>query len=549
MVILYHAGFTYQSIMVNNWIVIDSSQSDSLGLIGLYIDIFVMAILFFISGYFIPASLKNHSSWTFLKSKFKRIILPWILAVVSLIPLYKIIYLYSRGLPQEEWYSYFHWFERAGQEIGHFSNNPSQHWLWYLPVLFLFQVLYLIIAKTGLLSKRISLKTGVMATLVLGLIYSMTIAVFDLTGWSLNILMDFQRERLLVYFLFFLLGSLCYKLKVFDYEGSQKRLIIISNILLTVMLGVYTVVAINFLLNMVYPDREYFFISQHIDGLVYYTSLILSMLTFLFILTHTFKSNFNKSNNLMRHLNKNSYYVYIIHMIVLGIVALGLELINVPPVIKYILLAILTFCVSNVLINVYNQFLARSITLKVAMASMFVIGFILVTTDNGRIAVAGTKPVQSKGLHEAVIQGDLEAINMHIEAGSDLNVKDPMGGSTPLITAAVFGKTDIANALIKAGADVDLTNNEGSTALITAAFFCRTDIVKALLKEGANKEIKNNAGSTALDSVTGPYESVKGIYDYFSSAFGQLGLDLNHDQLRTTRPIIAEILQDIDSLN
>ena len=76
LVVLYHAGFTYQSAMESNWIVVDTARSDAIGLVGLYLDIFIMAVMFFISGYFIPISLKNNSSWSYVKSKFKRIMIP-----------------------------------------------------------------------------------------------------------------------------------------------------------------------------------------------------------------------------------------------------------------------------------------------------------------------------------------------------------------------------------------------------------------------------------------------------------------------------------------
>ena len=76
-------------------------------------------------------------------------------------------------------------------------------------------------------------------------------------------------------------------------------------------------------------------------------------------------------------------------------------------------------------------------------------------------------------LHTAVITGNIEAIKQHIAAGSNLNEKEPIGGSSPLISACLFGKTDIAKVLIDAGADANFQNNDGSTPLHTAAFFCR----------------------------------------------------------------------------
>jgi len=146
-------------------------------------------------------------------------------------------------------------------------------------------------------------------------------------------------------------------------------------------------------------------------------------------------------------------------------------------------------------------------------------------------------------LHAATFMGNIEAVKQHIKIGSDLNVTEPMGGSTPLISASLFGKSKIAILLIEADADVNLTNNDGSTALHTAAFFGRTEIVKALLTHGADKSIKNKSGSTALESVAAPFANVKGIYDFFGKELGPMGLKLNYEELEKTRPVIAEILK------
>jgi len=45
-------------------------------------------------------------------------------------------------------------------------------------------------------------------------------------------------------------------------------------------------------------------------------------------------------------------------------------------------------------------------------------------------------------IHTAVLTGNLEAVRQHIQAGTDINEKEPMSGSTPLVSAATFGKTD-----------------------------------------------------------------------------------------------------------
>lgn len=147
------------------------------------------------------------------------------------------------------------------------------------------------------------------------------------------------------------------------------------------------------------------------------------------------------------------------------------------------------------------------------------------------------------GLHEAVLQGDLDAVQQHIAACSDLNVRDPFGGASPLITASTLGQTEIARALIEGGADLNCRNNDGSTALHSAAFLCHTDIVRLLLDKGADTRVRNKAGATAYESVAGPFEEVKGIYDFLAKALGPLGLQLDYEQLKATRPEIAGMLR------
>ena len=157
---------------------------------------------------------------------------------------------------------------------------------------------------------------------------------------------------------------------------------------------------------------------------------------------------------------------------------------------------------------------------------------------DGTDAVTPSVPLQL-----AVIQGNVEAIRQHVAAGSNLDEPEPTRGSSALITAATFGKTEVARALLEGGADVNYQNRDGSTALITAAFFCREEIVKALLDHGADKTIVNNAGRTALDAVSGPFEEKKPIYDALSASLGKFGLVLDEEHLKITRPVIAEMLR------
>lgn len=161
--------------------------------------------------------------------------------------------------------------------------------------------------------------------------------------------------------------------------------------------------------------------------------------------------------------------------------------------------------------------------------------------DSTTTAMEVAKPAVD--IHTAVVTENLGALQQHIQAGSNLNEKDPFGGSSPLITAAVFGKPKMARVLIEAGADINFTNNDGSTPLHTAAFFCRPEIVRMLLDKGADKTIRNKYGATAYESVAGPFADVKEAYDMMGKMLAPMGLKLDYVYIEKTRPEIADMLK------
>ena len=72
---------------------------------------------------------------------------------------------------------------------------------------------------------------------------------------------------------------------------------------------------------------------------------------------------------------------------------------------------------------------------------------------------------------------------------------------------------------------------------------CRTEIVKILLDKGADKTLPNKAGRTALESVSRPFDDIKGIYDGLGAVLGPLGLKLDCERVKMTRPRIVEMLR------
>jgi len=161
---------------------------------------------------------------------------------------------------------------------------------------------------------------------------------------------------------------------------------------------------------------------------------------------------------------------------------------------------------------------------------------------NATVSETRVKPPKMD-IHTAVMTGNMEALKQHIAAKSNLNEKDPFGGSSPLISASLFGKTEMAKLLIEAGADLNFKNNDGSTALHTASFFCRPEIVKMLLDKRADKTIKNKYGQNAYETVAGPFAAVKASYDGLGKMLEPMGLKLDYAYLEKTRPEIAAMLK------
>jgi ankyrin repeat protein len=187
-----------------------------------------------------------------------------------------------------------------------------------------------------------------------------------------------------------------------------------------------------------------------------------------------------------------------------------------------------------------------TVSIRITFAAMLMASLMLISCQDkkaGSEATAETKVTPQVDIHTAVVTDNLEALKQHIAAGTNLNEKDPYGGSSPLISASLFGKPEMAKLLIDAGADINFQNNDGATALHTSAFFCRPEIVKMLLDKGADKTIKNKFGATAYESVAGPFADVKSVYDMMGKMLAPMGLNLDYPYIEKTRPEIATMLK------
>ena len=103
----------------------------------------------------------------------------------------------------------------------------------------------------------------------------------------------------------------------------------------------------------------------------------------------------------------------------------------------------------------------------------------------------------------AAVNNDVPMLNLALAGACDpKNITSPYQG-TALIAAAHLGHAEVVRALIAAGAPLDHVNNLGWTALIESIVLGNggrnhTDTLEALVKAGANVNIADRQGVTPL---------------------------------------------------
>ena len=94
-------------------------------------------------------------------------------------------------------------------------------------------------------------------------------------------------------------------------------------------------------------------------------------------------------------------------------------------------------------------------------------------------------------------RGHLECAEALIDAGAAVDMVNN-NGRTALMWACTSGHHECAQALIDAGAAVDMVNNNGWTALMFACYFGHHECAQALIDAHTDLELTNRDGQNAL---------------------------------------------------
>ena len=146
----------------------------------------------------------------------------------------------------------------------------------------------------------------------------------------------------------------------------------------------------------------------------------------------------------------------------------------------------------------------------------------LLLTTIAAVLLMGCGESPNELLHQAVTDGNIEAVKQHIAAGADVNAKDE-NGVTPLHWTET---EEIAELLIAKGADVNAKDDwSGSTPLHRAATFGYKEIAELLIAKGADVNARTGSGETPLDLAI-KYKNTGYVVDLLSKHGGKTSEEL-----------------------
>ena len=133
---------------------------------------------------------------------------------------------------------------------------------------------------------------------------------------------------------------------------------------------------------------------------------------------------------------------------------------------------------------------------------------VLALVTIGAAACTGKSQPPLIDIWKATSEGNIDAVEQHIAAGTDINgtfVMEgiPGSGGTPLHIAALSEQEEIAALLLENGADINARADDyfGATPLTWAAYYGKKEMVILLVEAGADVTAPDNFGYTALDAA------------------------------------------------
>ena len=370
-VLIVHSGVSYGS-MVAFWPYHDPNPSEFVDILLLLLDVFMMSILFFIAGYFALPSLQKRGGGRFIKGKFKRLGIPWLVVTILVLPVLDYIHHYTqsigRGLSPRGYAA--HWWLSV-KKIAEFytgrmrmsryldmTEHFYQRYMWFLSLVLLFFVLFWLLHQAwkkwsprrerpggGETTSNRAVYTalalaGLLSILIFALVklfLSSPTDPFDMVWFSLGNLIQFETAKLAFYVPYFGLGVYAYSREWFTSGIDFGRPWVWGLICFLLMV-------VNMLVGRSMAMAAAPCVALQIYFLVLYP---LWTLSFLGVFTAFASRRWNRAAPLSRALAANSYNMYLVHYVFVMTLPLLLSAwVGGPVLVKFGIVALATVLLS-----------------------------------------------------------------------------------------------------------------------------------------------------------------------------------------------------------
>ncbi len=336
LVVVLHASAIYMKNAPEWWYVVDSQNSLFFTLLSILISVPVMAVMFFVAGYFSLRSLQKKGMQHYIKNKLIRIGIPWVIGAIVLAPIAGYFIHFSRDLPM----GFFHFVL-----YDHWVNSYQQSVYWFLGVLLLFFLILALVFNFSARLKSVRPKTSIptwkiyLGFVVVCIASMLLVNQFvPMNSWYTGLyVVMFQPVKLPLYVAYFCLGIFAYLNNWYPIRNE--------NLTLRYRFLFWVIAAILYLLQRIkvlptISDAE--FIVQ-LSQLVLFNLYCFSSLIFGVAL---FQKKVNANNVFWRAMNRTSYGIYFIHILILCPLAYMFLSFDMPLSVKSSLVVFLTVFVS-----------------------------------------------------------------------------------------------------------------------------------------------------------------------------------------------------------
>jgi fucose 4-O-acetylase-like acetyltransferase len=301
----------------------------------------LMGLFFLMGSYFTPKSYDRKGVSAFWKERFLRLGIPLLLYIFIINPI--IFYLLAAGGIQP-WSSYprlqgslIEYYLSSFQSLDNFIDFLTSWTItWFLIVLLIFTAIYTIwrqITKIDSIQKRIPTDLSIpkyiyllLLAIGLGFLAFLVRINFPLNETPLGLPLAYMIQ----YFMMFSVGIIAYRYGWFEKMTRQHvKVWAITIFVIVVLFFTYF-----FLIVGVDSDFSLFMGGFNLNALIFALVDNIACMGMIFVLVKIFYAKFNKQGKILKNLADSSYYMYLIHPLVVIPVSLGIAFIHLSPFIK-----------------------------------------------------------------------------------------------------------------------------------------------------------------------------------------------------------------------